>query len=222
MAPTFTTYFLDTAVRKTIGEAYTGWGLDFVWPFLLNFPRNKVAIVDAVCVQHAEPMEGDGRQRVYFANMPRNAYVFSPANNSSFVLYFLTKITENLLKFYTFFQFFICRYQEKDYLLEKFNYNEESLAKFDMAVWEPRTFGMLPLGSKPINPPPDLEPDKKSTSQQLSRAFNLHIGGLGVEGVGEGAPSLQMISLVIGVLILIAILFGMIRTMNRWRRSHVS
>ncbi len=25
-----------------------GWGLDFVWPFLLKYPRNKIAVIDQV------------------------------------------------------------------------------------------------------------------------------------------------------------------------------
>lgn len=73
MAPTFTTDFLNTGVRSTIGEAYTGWGLDLVWPFLLKFPWDKVAIVDGVCIQHARPEERHGGQRIYDLDMPRNA-----------------------------------------------------------------------------------------------------------------------------------------------------
>ncbi|KAG7668622.1 hypothetical protein NADE_006671 [Nannochloris sp. 'desiccata'] len=184
MAPTFTSYYLDTTVRKTVGEAYTGWGLDFVWPFLLNFPRNKVAIVDGACVQHARPTEGDGRQRVYFANMPRNAY------------------------------------QEKDYLLEKFNYNEKSLAEFNMSVWQPVTFGMLPLGAKPINPPPELEPvEEYSAYVSLSRAFRLHIGGLEGGGAAAAVASLiQKIGVGLAGFFLIAIVLSLFKKMGRWRR----
>ena len=29
-----------------------GWGLDFVWPFLLRYPRDKIAVVDQVCMFH--------------------------------------------------------------------------------------------------------------------------------------------------------------------------
>ncbi len=29
-----------------------GWGLDFVWPFLLRYPRDRIAVVDQVCMFH--------------------------------------------------------------------------------------------------------------------------------------------------------------------------
>lgn len=31
---------------------HAGWGLDWVWPFLLGFPPDKVAFLDDVCVVH--------------------------------------------------------------------------------------------------------------------------------------------------------------------------
>ena len=71
MAPTFTTNFLDTTVRETLTEAHTGWALDFIWPYLLKFPKDKVAIVDETCIEHnLHPIEG--RKRVYWVDMPRN------------------------------------------------------------------------------------------------------------------------------------------------------
>lgn len=73
MAPTFITPFFDGIVRKTLGEAYTGWGLDFVWPWLLKFPRKSIAIVDGLCMEHPPPHEAQaGKERVYNAEMPRN------------------------------------------------------------------------------------------------------------------------------------------------------
>lgn len=107
MAPTFTTKFLNTTVRETLTEAYTGWGLDFVWPFLLKFPRDKIAIVDSVCLGHKDVKEG--RKRVYSTNMPRNEY------------------------------------EEKDFQLEKWGYNEESLKPHGMTYWVPVEFSSVPL-----------------------------------------------------------------------------
>ena len=72
MAPTFATSLLDTLIRETLGEAYTGWGLDFVWPYLMKYPRDKVAVVDAVCIDHAKEAAAD-RQRLYNVQMPRDA-----------------------------------------------------------------------------------------------------------------------------------------------------
>lgn len=71
MAPTFETHFLNTTVWSTLTEAYTGWALDFIWPFLLKFPRDKVAIVDAVCMGHSLQPQA-GKKTVYDAEMPRN------------------------------------------------------------------------------------------------------------------------------------------------------
>lgn len=30
----------------------TGWGLDYVWPYLLRYPSDEIGIIDAVCVSH--------------------------------------------------------------------------------------------------------------------------------------------------------------------------
>jgi hypothetical protein len=37
----------------------SGWGLDFLWPKLLNYPTNKIAIIDEVTVTHTKPIAGD-------------------------------------------------------------------------------------------------------------------------------------------------------------------
>jgi hypothetical protein len=33
----------------------TGWGLDFLWPYFLNYPRNRIAILDETPVVHTRP-----------------------------------------------------------------------------------------------------------------------------------------------------------------------
>jgi hypothetical protein len=30
-----------------------GWGLDFTWPFLLRYPRRRVAVIDDACMVHS-------------------------------------------------------------------------------------------------------------------------------------------------------------------------
>ena len=40
----------------------SSWGLDFLWPKLLGYPKDKIAIVDAVSVRHTNP-PGSGRGR---------------------------------------------------------------------------------------------------------------------------------------------------------------
>ena len=52
MAPIFETSFLNGLVQDTLAGAYSGFGLDSVWPFLLGYPKNQIAILDAVCMGH--------------------------------------------------------------------------------------------------------------------------------------------------------------------------
>jgi hypothetical protein len=67
MAPTASSKFFDEVIRPSIAEAHTGWGLDFIWPFLAGWPKDKVAVMDAVCMEHA-PKEG--RRSVYDIELP--------------------------------------------------------------------------------------------------------------------------------------------------------
>lgn len=41
--------------RKVFRENKTNWGLDFLWPKLLGYPKDKVAIVDDVVAIHTRP-----------------------------------------------------------------------------------------------------------------------------------------------------------------------
>jgi len=52
MAPIFETHFFFGFILPSLYNAYTGWGLDFIWPFLLRYPRAKIAVIDEVCMQH--------------------------------------------------------------------------------------------------------------------------------------------------------------------------
>jgi hypothetical protein len=69
MAVTFERSVWDTTIVPTLRDADTGWGLDFIWPFLLGFPRTKVAIVDAVCTYHAAEQK---KPSVYSVHRQRN------------------------------------------------------------------------------------------------------------------------------------------------------
>jgi hypothetical protein len=90
-----------------------------------------------------------------------------------------------------------------------------------MSVWEPIAFGMLPLGSKPLNPPPELPLEQEpSVSMKISRAFELHLGGLGsVEGE-EGASLVQLVVVAAAVFILLAVVFMTCRKVVHGGRSH--
>lgn len=39
----------------SLENAVTGWGLDYAWPKLLGYPRNKIGIIDQVAVHHTRP-----------------------------------------------------------------------------------------------------------------------------------------------------------------------
>jgi Protein of unknown function (DUF707) len=57
MAPCFAAEVL----RKTVpllNCSLSGWGLDFVWPKLVQRPRHDIAIIDAVAVRHTRPIGG--------------------------------------------------------------------------------------------------------------------------------------------------------------------
>lgn len=69
MAPTASGEFFDAVIRPTLNDSYTGWGLDFVWPFLAGFPHDRIAVVDSVCMLHAGRRGGAGK-RVYEAGIP--------------------------------------------------------------------------------------------------------------------------------------------------------
>jgi hypothetical protein len=31
---------------------WAGWGLDWVWPYLLRYPRDSIAVIDEICMVH--------------------------------------------------------------------------------------------------------------------------------------------------------------------------
>jgi hypothetical protein len=37
-------------------ENYTSHGIDYLWPKILGFPKNKVAIIDKVIANHSRPV----------------------------------------------------------------------------------------------------------------------------------------------------------------------
>ncbi len=46
----------------TFGRSRIGWGLDFVWPWLLGAHPSRVAIIDRVAVQHTRPVAATYRR----------------------------------------------------------------------------------------------------------------------------------------------------------------
>jgi hypothetical protein len=43
---------------ETYGYNKSSWGLDYLWPKLLGYPSNKIAIIDLVTVNHTKPVGG--------------------------------------------------------------------------------------------------------------------------------------------------------------------
>ncbi|WP_313999827.1 DUF707 domain-containing protein [uncultured Paenibacillus sp.] len=55
MAPLFSPAALQICC-PSFDANYSGWGIDFVWPKLLNYPDNKIAMIDATPVRHTRPV----------------------------------------------------------------------------------------------------------------------------------------------------------------------
>lgn len=45
--------------KDTFDENYSGWGYDFLWPYLLGYPKDKIAIIDSVVMIHTKPVGTD-------------------------------------------------------------------------------------------------------------------------------------------------------------------
>lgn len=48
-----------------------GWGLDWLWPFLLGYPARQVAFIDDVCVIHPQKELQDPRKVSMYSVMQR-------------------------------------------------------------------------------------------------------------------------------------------------------
>jgi len=62
MAPAFRMDFFTDVVRHTMSaeRTWVGWGLDSVWPALLHYPKDRVAVIDAACMSHPPSKGGLG------------------------------------------------------------------------------------------------------------------------------------------------------------------
>lgn len=63
MAPMFSMATLRDVVAPTLVGARTGWGLDFIWPFIMGYPRDRIAVIDDVCFYH--PSSQLNKQSMY-------------------------------------------------------------------------------------------------------------------------------------------------------------
>jgi hypothetical protein len=42
-------------LKETFDANYSSWGLDGIWPYILNYPKNKIAIIDTISMVHTKP-----------------------------------------------------------------------------------------------------------------------------------------------------------------------
>ncbi len=62
MAPTFRMDFYQSVICATFSKywTYVGWGLDSIWPALVHYPQDRIAVIDAVCMRHVPTQGGLG------------------------------------------------------------------------------------------------------------------------------------------------------------------
>lgn len=66
LAPLFSLESL-LKVYKTFNLNYSSWGYDYLWPHLLDYPQNKIAIIDDIIMTHTRPV---GQNYSRFPKLP--------------------------------------------------------------------------------------------------------------------------------------------------------
>ena len=46
-------------IYKIFDENYSSWGFDYLWAYLLNYPQDKIAIIDSIVMKHTKPVGTD-------------------------------------------------------------------------------------------------------------------------------------------------------------------
>lgn len=59
-APIFQMHAFNNFIGPSMAKARIGWGLDSLWPFLLKYPRDRLAIIDDVCMIHPNRVKEPG------------------------------------------------------------------------------------------------------------------------------------------------------------------
>jgi hypothetical protein len=54
-------------IYNTFDLNYSSWGYDYLWPYLLGYPQNKIAIIDDIVMTHTKPV---GQNYVRFSKAP--------------------------------------------------------------------------------------------------------------------------------------------------------
>jgi len=55
MCPLMSRYCLKQLI-ESFDYSKSGWGLDILWPKILGFPTNKIAIIDEITINHTKPV----------------------------------------------------------------------------------------------------------------------------------------------------------------------
>ena len=73
MAPAFSREAFERCIpaAELVRSSQAGWGLDFVWPKILGYPKNKIAILDAAPVHHSRPIGSNYDKGVAYDEMQR-------------------------------------------------------------------------------------------------------------------------------------------------------
>jgi len=55
------------SIYETFDENYSSWGFDYLWAHLLNYPKDKLAIIDDIIMTHTKPV---GQDYSHFPRQP--------------------------------------------------------------------------------------------------------------------------------------------------------
>ncbi|KAL3156378.1 hypothetical protein ABBQ38_000692 [Trebouxia sp. C0009 RCD-2024] len=76
MVPIFNMKFFTSKVVDTLENAETGHGLDWVWPFVMGYPQEKIAIINDVCVVHPKKeLQPGSKLTIYKEHNPHAEHV---------------------------------------------------------------------------------------------------------------------------------------------------
>ncbi|KAL3156462.1 hypothetical protein ABBQ38_000767 [Trebouxia sp. C0009 RCD-2024] len=69
MVPLFSMNFFKGNITHTLSTASSGHGLDWIWPYLLGYPQDRIAIIDEICVIHPhQSLQRQGKTSMYDVN----------------------------------------------------------------------------------------------------------------------------------------------------------
>ncbi|MDB5210585.1 MAG: hypothetical protein JWQ30_1412, partial [Sediminibacterium sp.] len=76
-------------LKDTFHLNHSAWGYDYLWPYLLGYPKDKIAIIDAVRMVHTRPVGTDYSR---FLKHPKKEMkeilkAYSPGLRKSIIVY---------------------------------------------------------------------------------------------------------------------------------------